>query len=508
MDYILGIDVGTSNVKAVLFDGAGNEAFTAAEESETIRRGNTVEQDMHAVWGRVRRCVNAVAEALGENRILAIGITGQGEGCWLIDEQGEPVQNAILWCDGRATAEVRAITDDAPEIGREYHRTTGNPPLTGSSMMLLKWMQNNRKDVLDRASYAFNCKDWVRYKMTGVVTGELTDSFMSMIDQRTNTVAKELMTLLGMGEYVDYVPEPRRSGEIVGTLLDSLADEWGLRRGIPVIAGAVDTSATAVGLGAIHKNDVCVILGTTCACEIVFEKESCHFGAEGTRYEKHPLPGLYVELQPTMNGTPNIEWMIGNISTTGVYNEIDRIIDSVPVGSGGVLYHPYIGASGERAPFYHPYASAGFFGLSQATGREHLIRAVYEGISLSIRDCLGSADKSGTIYLAGGGAKSPVWAQMIADVVGMRVVVSGGKEFGAKGVAMLAGMALGLYQSCEEAVEKACTFEKIYDPDPVRAKQYDLLYGLYRSIREQNTGLWNERHEVMAAMAGLEKNLA
>lgn len=499
MKYILGIDVGTSNVKAVLFDEFGQEAGVASQESRTLNgAGNQVEQDMLTVWEKVKYCVKTVAESgiARKDEIIGVGVTGQGEGCWLIDDDGNPVQNAILWCDGRAVNEVGEITKDHPEIGRLYHTTTGTPPLLGNQMMLLKWMKENRKETLDKASKLIFCKDWVRYKMTGEIKAEITDSLTSLIDVHSGKIAENLMEAMDIAEYRSYLPDPVRSDEVVGTILDSFADEVGLRRGLPVIAGALDTSATAVGLGAIHEKDVCVILGTTCASEIVMKKEDCAFGAENSRYEKHPLGDLYVELQPTLNGTPNIDWMLENIATTRDFNEIDRIVDSVPVGCGGVVYHPYISVAGERAPFYHPYARASFFGISQVTTREQMIRAVYEGISLSIRDCLMNVDKSGTIFLAGGGAKSPVWAQMIADVVGMKVMIPAGKELGAKGVALMVGVAQGLYKNYDEAVEKACTFRQVYEPNLTNTKKYDLIYELYKRVRIHNQEIWDYRHQM------------
>ena len=276
MKYILGIDVGTSNVKAVLFDECGQEAVVASHESETINRpGNQVEQDMLAVWENVKSCVKTIAasELAKKNEIIGIGVTGQGEGCWLIDETGEPVQNAILWCDGRAVEEVGAITQVHPEIGQYYHTTTGCPPLLGNQMTLLKWMKENRKETLDRAKKLVFCKDWVRFKMTGEIQTEITDSLTSLINVQDGKIAEELMQKLDILEYRDYLPEPLRSDEIAATIQDSFAEETGLPKGLPVIAGSLDTSATAVGLGAIHEKDVCVILGTTCASEIVLRKE-------------------------------------------------------------------------------------------------------------------------------------------------------------------------------------------------------------------------------------------
>lgn len=498
MKYILGIDAGTSNVKAVLFDEDGHEVRVASRESETHGEGNHVEQDMDIVWENVKACVKDVAGSapVDKEDIIGIGVTGQGEGCWLIDRDGNPVQSAILWCDGRAVNEVKKITEDHPEVGELYHRITGTPPLPGNQMMLLKWMKENRREVLDKAAKLIFCKDWIRYKMTGEVKAEITDSLTSLVDVRSGKIALELMEALDLAEYRDYLPDPVCSDEVVGTILDTFADEVGLRRGLPVIAGALDTSATAVGLGAVHEKDVCVILGTTCANEIVLRKEDCDFGAGNTRYEKHPAGEFFVELQPTLNGTPNIDWMMENIAKTKDFNEIDRIVENTPVGCGGVVYHPYISVAGERAPFYHPYARASFFGISQVTTRGDLIRAVYEGISMSIRDCLGDLDKNATIFLAGGGANSLVWAQMIADVLGRRVMIPSGKELGAKGVALMIGVSQGLYKDYEDAADKACTFRQVFEPDLMNTKKYDLIYELYKKVRIHNQEIWDYRHQM------------
>ena len=329
MDYIMGIDVGTSNVKAVLFDEKGTEIQVASRVSETINDGgNNEEQDMTLVWEKVKACITELMDSkvVAAEDIKGIGVTGQGEGCWLIDKEGKPLQNAILWCDGRAVAEVHKITEEHPEIGKLYHRTTGTPPLLGNQMMLLRWMKSHRKDVLDKGYKILFCKDWIRYNLTGKIGTEITDSFTSLIDAQTGKIAEDLMKELDIFEYRDYLPDPVDSDEVVGTILNSVAEETGLAKGTPVVAGALDTSATAIGLGAIHEKDACVILGTTCASEMVMRKEDCDFGAENSRYEKHPIKELYVELQPTLNGTPNIDWMLQNISNTKDFSEIDKIV--------------------------------------------------------------------------------------------------------------------------------------------------------------------------------------
>ena len=508
MRYLIGIDAGTSNVKAVLFDENGTECDSASRESTTYRTsGNCVEQDMLAVWHNVRDCLLEIA---GRNKaicssIAGIGVTGQGEGFWAIDRDGNPVGNAMLWQDGRAVEVVERITKTYPEIGRQYHTTTGTMPLTGNQMILAKWVQMERTAEMDRVYKVFFCKDWIRYCLTGEISADLTDSMTSLLDANTYKRADELLKVLGLTAYRDIFPEPVRSDSVAGYLKNSVAEEVGLPAGLPVIAGALDTSATMIGLGAIHPGSTCVILGTTCACEVIFNKEDCAFGEGSTRFEKHPISDLFVNLQPTNNGTPNIDWLLENISLTKNFNEIDAIMDQVPVGCGGVVYLPEIGLSGERAPFYHPYARAEFFGISRVTTRNELIRAVYEGISLSIRDCLEEIRNKSTVYLAGGGAKSPVWAQMIADVLNLPIKIPSGEEQGAKGAAMMAGVSCGIYRDYEEAVEKACSFRCEYQPDPVRAAKYDLLYGLFRTLREHNQDVWTLRHQINKQMKAMDK---
>lgn len=512
MRYMIGIDAGTSNVKAVLFDEEGNEVLVKSKESHTYHdKGEESEQDMEMVWENAKSCLKEVVAAglAKKEEIAGIGVCGQGEGCWLIDAEGKPLQRAPLWCDGRATEIVEKVTKENPEIGQYYYTSTGCRPLLGNQMILLRWMKDNRKEILDKADKVLFCKDWIRYHLTGKIGAELTDSATSLVDVQTEKISEKLLEKMELSDYRKLIPNPARSDEIAGSILDDLADEIGLMRGTPVIYGALDTSSTAVGLGTIHEGDVSVILGTTCGCQIVMEKESCLFGEPDTRYEKHPLGNLYVELQPTLNGTPNIDWMVSEIADGMSYEEINEIVDSVPLGCGGVVYLPYISVAGERSPFYHPYARAEFFGISNKTTKGHLIRAVYEGLSMSIRDCLLHADRSGVIRLAGGGAKSPVWAQMIADAMGMKVMISEGKEIGAKGVAMMVGVRTGIYKDYEEAVRRTCRISKIYEPNEIRTKQYDLLFELYKSLRLSNTETWNYRHMMnkkINALAELGKN--
>lgn len=500
MKYIIGIDAGTTTVKTVLFDRNGHEILIESVENEPIYKDKVcIEQDMNALWHKVLVCMKALMQKgpAGKNDILGIGVTGQGEGIWLMDENGEPIQNAILWCDSRAVKEVEEVTGNNSKLGELIFQTTGSPASTGTQLMLLKWMKNNKRHILDKATTLFSCKDWVRYKLTGKINSDPTDTGTSLMEIETGKIAVNLMKTLELDEYIKMIAPPIESDRIAGTVLNEIADYLGISADTPVAVGAIDVMASAVGVGAVHDRDVCVVLGTTCSSEIVQERAHCVFGGKGTRYKKHAVGNLYVNLLATMTGTPNIEWVLNEVAQTTNFEKIDAFIANVPPGSHGVIYHPYIGAAGERTPFYHPYAKANFFGISATTKKADLIRAVYEGVSMSIKDCLQGVKVGSRIYLAGGGAKSPVWAQMISDVTGMEVAVSAGHEFGAKGAAIMLGIATGEYADYTDAVQNMCEIEKIYQPYVENTKIYEKLYALYQSIRIALDDIWTARAELM-----------
>ncbi len=499
MRYVIGVDCGTTNVKVVLFNDTGKEIMTESVVNRPEYSGTFIaEMDMDVLWMKTAACIKKLLETgpADKKQIAAVGITGQGEGLWLIDDAGKPVQKAILWCDARASEEVAVVCPEKNDIGRLIHRTTGTPPLEGTQLMLLKWMSDHKREVLDRASTCFFCKDWIRFKLSGKISADWTDSGTSLLDVESGKVSLDVLEKLGLDIYRRIIPDPVVSSEFCAEVSPVAATQTGLRSGTPIIAGALDVSATAVGVGAINEHDCCVILGTTCANEEILRKEHCKFGMPGSRYEKHPLGDLYISLQPTMNGTPNLDWTMRELVGTEDFGKMQDLLASEPVGARGVLYLPYIGMAGERSPFHNPYARAGFFGLNVQSTKATLVRAVYEGISLSVRDCLCDIDRSGTMYLAGGGAKDPVWSQLIADVMGMSIRIFDTKELGAKGIALMALVGLGFFKTYGEAVGVSCTYKAEYHPDLRNTEKYDRLYGLFRQLREMHMPLWNVHHDL------------
>lgn len=500
--YLLGIDVGTSMTKAVLFDLYGREVWKESNPNETIQQNtNWSEQDMNQLW--LDTC-NTIKNLLDNSdvqpdQIKAIGITGQGEGAWLINQEGEPVGKAILWNDGRAVDTVAAIKND-PQLCQKINQITGSFPFTGATSMLLKWLKDNDSEYLKNSQYCVFCKDWIRFKMTGEIWIDYTDASTSLLDLKTNKISQELFELLGIEEYLKLIPLLNRSSEIAGYLLPEVAKKTGLLSKTPVVTGMLDIVATAVGNGTVNLYDSCTILGTTCSNLIIKDKVLRHADKQ-SGFECHSVDDLYINVIAAMAGTPNLDWVIENLfqkekqaaeeNGKNLYSILEERIRNRPPGSNGVIYHPYISPAGERAPFYDPHAKAQFFGLSTNVDKNDLLQAVYEGIALAIKDCLPS--EKGALILGGGGSQSNLWPQIIADCTGREVVILHADEFAAKGAALAAGVAVGLYNNLKEASLNTRKVKRVYTPNETNFELYQQIYQIYREIRISNTKLWKMR---------------
>jgi xylulokinase len=252
-----------------------------------------------------------------------------------------------------------------------------------------------------------------------------------------------------------------------------------------------------MGVGAIHPGDICTILGTTCATNIV--TDVIEAGKENSRFEKHILDNMYVDLKPTMSGTTNIDWLFQTVAKDLSYQEVDENLITLPPVPTGVIYHPHLSTAGERSPFYDSNARSSFFGLNNGTDRFSMIKSVYEGIGFSIRDCLeyANVNENSVIYLAGGGAASKAWKQIIADITGLTIVVLEGTEFAAKGSVMGMAVTLGLYETFEDATRSMTHANEVYHPINESVVIYNEFYGLYKTLRNGYTELWAERTKIL-----------
>ncbi len=508
--YLLGIDVGTSVVKSVVFDRAGNEIAVSRRMSNIIKPySGWSEVSMEALWQDVAHTIKEVtaSKALRNGEIVGIGVSGVAAGSWLLDAKGKPIRNAILWNDGRA-ADIIGEWQSSGVID-ELFRISGNIVFPGYTVAVLRWLQENEPETLKNAHRTIFCKDWIRYRLTGKVASEHSDVGYTPYDIRKSVYSEEIFELCGIESLRHIFPEVMQPGDVAGELLSDVAGEVGLPAGIPVVAGMVDVVATTLGAGAYKPGQACSIMGTSNLNNFVLEQPS--FEPFGVGVQTRTAGKVSVRSMANTSGTINLDWFLNQFCTCeketetaagrNIYQWAEQVAAEVPLGSGGVIYHPYLNTAGVIAPFLNPTARAQFFGISMEHTRAHLLRAVYEGAALAMLDC--SAQMPSEIqqwYISGGGKRSAFWCQMFSDCIGHTILVPSGEELGARGVAILAGIACGVYWDLDDAMGQVIRIERQHEPNPEATEKYQQIYNLYKKIYGHVMDDWWERHRLLSKL--------
>jgi len=496
---LIGVDAGTSNLKAAAFDLNGDQVEIATIENpvETPQSG-WQEQNMTTNWKKTATVISEVVEDLGDDHeILGIGITGQGDGCWLIDEDGDPVRDAILWSDGRASEIVDEWVDNGKaDVIRE---ATGTDIFPGVTLPIMQWLVENEPETLEDADTVFYCKDWLKFKLTGERTMDYSDATLPFLDIESREYSEEVQELVDYDGVDDLLPRLAPPTEIIGEVTADAAVETGLPEGTPVISGAFDIPASAIGSGAVTPGESSSIVGTTSLNQTVLTEppEELH----GRGFTLAVDEGFYLRSMASMAGTPNIDWSYENIANNREFADVEAEIEEIPVGSEGLLYHPYLSSSGERHPFLKTSARAQFIGLSPEHDQKHMMRAIYEGVALAMRDSFEHIDvESDRVMISGGGSRSAFWCQMFADCLGAPIVLPEGDELGAKGAALLTGVALDEYEDLEAAVERTVRHTDRFEPDPEKVPKYDEWYEFYHDAYQAMFDVWDDRVETLSKL--------
>ena len=486
--YLLGIDVGTTRIKAVLFNIHGRQVFSSSRDTRLIKSGSCSEVDMDELWEDVAGTIKSVILKMGPgSKILAAAVSGQGEGLWLIDKDGKPIGRAILWNDSRAESLVTELENNSP-ISESIFKITGSPLFPGATSVLLRWLKDNKPEQIAKAHNLMFCKDWIRYKLTNLISTDTTDASTSLLNLETGTTSVELFDHLKIKNLFPLIPKLFTPSEYSGTVTKFSTNITGLPIGTPIACGAFDVAATALGCGAIKDGDACVILGTS-GCSIVVSDILKKGPNDRSGMEMHAVPELFIKVSATMAATPNIDWVYDLFNYDKNFNNIEAELGKIPAGSYGLIYHPYISLSGERAPFYSPGASAQFSGINEKTTPLTMTRAVYEGVALSIKDCLKNQDPE-RIFLAGGGARSLFWAKIISNCTNLPVFISTETELCARGSALMAGIAGEIYVDIDHAINHINKPRRI-DPEPDQVAIYDELFNKYVQIQKKMMSVWN-----------------
>jgi L-xylulokinase len=494
--YLLGVDSGLTVTKAVVIDLDGNEVGTGeARPAQHTPRPRWVERDLDDVWNA---CVTAIRGALERagipgTAIAAIGPTAHGDSLYPIDADGRPVRPAILSLDSRA----HGILDR----WRAEHRfdraltLTGQIPFASMLAPVLTWLLENEPDSLARMDSALGCKDWLRYRLTGEIATDFTEVSATFTDVQTQTYADEAFLLYDLADVRKKLPPVVGCAEVAGYITPEAAAETGLAAGTPVAGGAHDVDATAVGAGCVHPGQLMMVAGTWSINEVVAATP-----ATDPRWvcRNFVEPGRWLAAAWSPASATNLEWFVRELCPAEVkaatatraspYAFVNREAAAVWDDPSRPIFHPFLYGSPHGDD-----ASASFLGLRGWHRRGHLLRAVLEGVTFNHKthvDALRSAFPVAEARLGGGGAQSPLWSQLFADTLDLPVLTTDAKEAGARGAALLAGVAAGIYPSLGEAVGRATRVLCRYDPDPARVDTLATAYDAYRATVDALTPIW------------------
>lgn len=486
---LLGIDVGTGGTRAVLIDVRGRVIGSATAEHAAMSspRIGWAEQSPEDWW---RAACLAIKECHAKSStaaqdVSAIGLTGQMHGLVLLDAQDQVVRPALLWCDQRTGDECREITN---RVGAQrLIELTANPALTGFTLPKIWWVQRHEPQLWARVRSLMLPKDYVRFRLTGARAIDVADaSGTLMFDVAHRRWSQPMLEVSGVQESL--LPKVFESQEISGYVHEEGARLAGLRPGIPVVAGAGDQAAGAVGMGIVKAGAVSATIGTS---GVVFAATSEPVLEPKGRIHTfcHAIPKRWHVMGVTQGAGLSLRWFrdqfgAGKDDGRDPYDRLAEEAAKTPPGADGLLWTPYL--MGERTPHLDPNARGALVGITAQHTRAHVIRAILEGVAFSLRDSLTLFREIGvpvsSIRLGGGGARSPLWQQIQADIYGMPVELIGADEGAAYGAALLAGVGCRNWPTVDAACESAVRVAKRVDPNPKTAAQMDLQYAEYRKL--------------------------
>jgi xylulokinase len=475
MAKLLGIDVGTSGAKAVLIDESGRMLRQAhAEYGSSHPEPTWSEQDPEDWMAGVRSCL----QEMGEPEPDAIGLTGQMHGSVFLGAGGEVLRPAILWNDQRTAAECEEIDRRAgPERVREITR---NPPLTGFQAPKILWLRNHEPDRFARARKVLLPKDFLRFQMTGELATEVSDaSGTGLLDVVRRTWSTPLLDALELAPGL--LPECHESEVPSATTTGS---KFGLREGIPVVGGGGDQAAGAVGTGAVVPGVVSLSLGTSGVAFTSLAEP--RYDPAGRAHTFCHANRAWHAMGVMLSCGGALKWFRDTFAPGVAYGRLAEEAAGVPPGAEGLTFLPYL--AGERSPHNDPEARASFVGATASHGRAHFARAVFEGASFGLRDCLdvleGLGPMPAELRITGGGAKGAFWVQMLADLTGTPCVTLEADEGPAFGAALLAGVGIGLWPNVAEACRATVRSNRRFEPSGADySKAYSRFRALYPTLR-------------------------
>lgn len=493
MNYLLGVDIGTSGTKTVLFDETGKAISSKTKEYSMYQPKNGwAEQDPDDWWNACVETIHAVLENSGISPadVAGVGLSGQMHGLVMLDQNGAVLRRSIIWCDGRTGDQCREINE---RVGADrLIEITANPALAGFTASKILWVRENEPDTFRLCKYILLPKDFVRYKLTGLLGMEVSDaSGMNLMDLPRRKWSGEVLERLEID--AGLLPDLHESCEVAGGVSEDAAGPTGLLAGTPVVFGGGDNACAAVGTGVVEQGKAFTTIGTSGV--IYAHADQLAIDPKGRVHTFcSAVPGKWTVMGCTLAAGLSLKWMRDNFflsemktaSGMGVdpYHLMDQQAARVPIGANRLLFLPYL--MGERSPLLDPNARGVFFGLSAIHTKYDMLRAVMEGVVYSLKNCMdilqGMGAVSSEMLACGGGGSSPLWRQMLADVYGCPVKTVVSKEGPALGAAILAGVGAGVFESVEQGCRALIQTNPEQRPDPDQSAQYEPYYRLYSRL--------------------------
>ncbi len=492
--YLLGMDLGTTNIKATLFDEEGNAVSSASSSGyKLIFPGpNMVEQDPNEWWAAATDILKKITSAVGESvvsNICGISVSSHIVSMLPLDRDGNILRKALIWMDKRSAGEMDYILDT---IGlQEYVGSAGAQPDVAFLPCKILWFKRNEPELFSKTYRILQASSYINYKLTGEMTMDIdTASLCQCLDIRTLRWSESISGAIGT-DLNSILPQPVNNDKIIGHITDEAARQTGLKSGIPVVAGTCDAIASMYATGVCRIGEAGESSGTTSLVFVGHDKPS----RTDIPVVARPcaISGMpYIFNAPISSSGASISWYLNNLGKAeydyaeahniNVYDYINELALQAPAGCNGLIYFPYM--LGERAPLWNSHAKGMFIGLSLDTGRKEIIRSIFEGTGFALRHVIDTVKAAGatanSLRIAGGGAKSRTWCRIKASILHMPVYTLDDKTGDVTfGNALIAGHASGLYPDLSESIRKLITIKEKIEPVEEWSKVYDQLYPFY-----------------------------
>lgn len=480
---LLGLDVSTTGAKALLIDAQG-QVVSSASTPLTLSTPRPLwsEQSPAEWWEGITSSIRAALDTAGADagQIAAVGLTGQMHGLVMLDENGTVLRPAMLWNDQRTGAQCDEIR---ARLGKDrLVQITGNDALTGFTAPKILWVQQNEPEVYARCRHILLPKDYIRYRLTGEYASDRAGGAGTLLfDLKARTWSPEMLAALEIP--AEWMPPTFEGTAVTGVVSAEAAAATGLVAGTPVVGGGGDQAAQATGVGAVEPGIVALTLGTS---GVVFAAtESALVEPEGRLHAFcHAVPDRWHFMGVMLSAAGSLQWYRDTLAPDVDFDTLVNEAAAIPPGSEGLIFLPYL--TGERTPHPDPLARGAWVGLTVRHTRAHMTRAVLEGVAFGIKDSFTLIQGAGLgeikqVRISGGGAKSPLWRQIMADVLGVELVTVNTTEGAAFGAALLAGVGAGLYPDGAAACEAAIQITGSTSPGE-NAARYPAYYARYRAL--------------------------